>query len=178
MVADYWNGEYLKDRIVRGRTWMDKRIVLQFPYQAVTDSFRATSVLIRSFGFHAFALSIDLEMDVKQILLLVLLFSNSHGFQAIDTGLGRKEPEQNQHLIKDFGSLAGDNNTTSLPSNFTICSSISTADAKGPAAFFQLLGDANEPWISISVLFGGKTRKVHVIKVMVSWFLGSNHISK
>ena len=118
-------------------------------------------------------------MKMKQIFLLVLLFSNNFAFQAIDTGLGRKDPVRNQHLIKDFGSLMlllGDgNNISTLPSNFTICSSISTADAKVPAAFFQLLGETNEAWISVSVLFGDKTKKIHVIKVMVSWLLSSNH---
>ena len=85
-------------------------------------------------------------MDVKPILLLVLLFSNSSALQVIDTGLGRKEPEQNQNLIKDFGSFTGDNDTTTLPSNFTICSSISTAAFfQVPPAFFQLLDDADEP---------------------------------
>ena len=116
---------------------------------------------------------------MKQIFPLVFLFSNSFAFQAIDTGLGRKDPVRNQHLIKDFGSLmlllGNNNNTSTLPSNFTICSSISTADAKVPAAFFQLLGETNEAWISVSVLFGDKTKKIHVIKVMVSWLLSSNH---
>ena len=112
---------------------------------------------------------------MKKILLLVLLFSKSFAFQAIDTGLGRKDPVRNQDLIKDFGSLMllgeDNNNISTLPSNFTICSSISTADAKVPAVFFQLLGETNEAWISVSVLFGDKTKKIHVIKVMVSWFI-------
>ena len=139
------------------------------------DCFNASS----SFSFPAFTSSIGLAMKMKQIFLLVLLFSNNFAFQAIDTGLGRKDPVRNQHLIKDFGSLmlllGHDNNTLTLPSNFTICSSISTADAKVPAAFFQLLGETNEAWISVSVLFGDKTKKIHVIKVMVSWPLSSNH---
>ena len=111
---------------------------------------------------------------MNELLLFVLLFSGSSAFEAIDTGLGRKDTVQNHHLIDDFGILAGDQNTT-LPENFTICSSISTADAKSPVAFFQLLDNADEPWISVSVLFGGKTRKFHVIKVMVSWIV---HIIK
>ena len=114
----------------------------------------------------------------KILLLLILLVSSSTAFEAIDTGVGRKDPVQNRDLVKDFGSLLGDNNTSTLPANFTICSSISTADAKVPAAFFQLLGEEDDPWISVSVLFGDKTRKLHVIKVMVGWFLSSNHISK
>ena len=78
------------------------------------------------------------------LLFFVLLFSGSSAFEAIDTGLGRKDTVQNHHLIDDFGILAGDQNTT-LPENFTICSSISTADAKSPVAFFQLLDNADEP---------------------------------
>lgn len=138
-----------------------------------------TAFLIWSFDFHALRSSIDLAMNMNKILLLlILLVSSSTAFEAIDTGVGRKDPVQNRDLVKDFGSLLGDNNTSTLPANFTICSSISTADAKVPAAFFQLLGEEDDPWISVSVLFGDKTRKLHVIKVMVGWFLNSNHISK
>ena len=100
------------------------------------------------FGFQrnclqAFA-SIALAKNMNELLLFVLLFSGSSAFEAIDTGLGRKDTVQNHHLIDDFGILAGDQNTT-LPENFTICSSISTADAKSPVAFFQLLDNADQP---------------------------------
>ena len=147
---------------------------LFFKVGTTVDCFNASSC----FSLLASTSSTDWAMKMKQILLLVLLFSKSFAFQAIDTGLGRKDPVRNQDLIKDFGSLmllGEDNNTPTLPSNFTICSSISTADAKVPAAFFQLLGETNEAWISVSVLFGDKTKKIHVIKVMVSWLLSSSH---
>ena len=111
------------------------------------------------------------KVTALKFFLLVLLFSGNNAFRAIDTGLGRKPTVQDHNLIEDFALLVGEEgqiHDSSLPGNFTICSSISTEDAKSPAAFFQLFDQDDEAWISVSVLFGDKTRTVHVVKVMVS----------
>ena len=111
------------------------------------------------------------KVTAFKLFLLALLSSGSNAFRAIDTGLGRKPTVQDHNLIEDFAILVGEegqsHNATTLPGNFTICSSISTDDAKSPAAFFQLFDQDDEAWISVSVLFGDKTRTVHVVKVMV-----------
>ena len=103
--------------------------------------------------------------------LLVLLTSCSSALRVIDTGLGHNwQAVSDDKLIKDFAVLSeGDNNAT-LPSDLTICASMSTSDARNPAALFQLLSDEFVPWINICILFAVKTAKVHKIKAQVSWF--------
>ena len=103
--------------------------------------------------------------------LLVLLISSSSALRVIDTGLGHNwQAVSDDKLIKDFAVLSeGDNNAT-LPSDLTICASMSTSDARNPAVLFQLLSDEYVPWINICILFAVKTAKVHKIKAQVSWF--------
>ena len=111
------------------------------------------------------------KVRALKFFLLVLLSSGNNALRAIDTGLGRKPTVQDHNLIEDFALLIGEegqSHNVTLPGKFTICSSISTEDAKSPAAFFQLFDQDDEAWISVSVLFGDKTRTVHVVKVMVS----------
>ena len=71
-----------------------------------------------------------------------------------------------------------------MPNKFTICSSISTADATSPLCFFQvqllirinmripwsifqLLTTADQPWINVCLLGAGKSDKHHRVKLMV-----------
>ena len=120
--------------------------------------------------FDYFQAKIDLAMNTKKknLLLVFLLFSTTLALEVIDTGLGHAPGAQKENLVKDFGIFSGGETNTTLPPNFTICSSISTVDAKDPTSFFQLLSNTNDPWINVCVLFMDKTSKAHKIKVMVS----------
>ena len=55
-----------------------------------------------------------------------------------------------------------------LPDNFTICSSISTANAGSDLCFFQLLTSTNEPWINVCLMGAGKDDQHHRVKLMVT----------
>ena len=54
-----------------------------------------------------------------------------------------------------------------LPNDFSICSSVSTADASSPLCFFQLMSAADEPWINICLMGAGKEDQHHRIKLML-----------
>ena len=77
---------------------------------------------------------------MERLVVAMLLFTVSSQAEAltkIDTGLGNPVSVSKKEQIKHFASLAEDE-VGALPNKFTICSSISTADATSPLCFFQV----------------------------------------
>ena len=68
---------------------------------------------------------------------------------AIDTGLGVVPPGP-EESVKDIAVLMEDN-LASLPSNFTICSSISTDAFTTGLSPFLMTRESGEPWITFSI---------------------------
>ena len=68
---------------------------------------------------------------------------------AIDTGLGVVPPGP-EESVKDIAVLIEDN-LASLPSSFTICSSISTDAFTTGLSPFLMTRESGEPWITFSI---------------------------
>ena len=68
---------------------------------------------------------------------------------AIDTGIGVVPPGP-EESVQDIAVLTKDN-LANLPSNFTICSSISTDAFTTGLSPFLMTRDSGEPWITFSI---------------------------
>ena len=100
-------------------------------------------------------------------LQLIALASIANAMPAIDNGLGEQlyGPEK---VVTDFATLSG-SNSDSLPSDFTICSSVTTGGAfTGPIAPFQLLHENGEPWIGMLFMTNEKNITNQQIWLLVS----------
>lgn len=78
------------------------------------------------------------------LFLLFLLPWPTCGLRVYDSGLG--EPiYDDEKFTTDFATLAVDG-VADLPTEFTICSSISTGSFQTPNSLFLLRRDTGEPW--------------------------------
>ena len=101
------------------------------------------------------------------LLQLLALSSIAVAMPAIDNGVGEFifGPEG---AVTDFATLSG-SNTDSLPSDFTVCSSVTSGGAfTGPIAPFQLLHENGEPWIGMFFMTNEKNITNQQIWLLVS----------
>ena len=100
----------------------------------------------------------------------ILLFPPSIAFAipAIDTGLGIVPPGP-EESVQDIAVLTKDN-LDNLPSNFTICSSISTDAFTTGISPFLMTRESGEPWITFSIWppNKGSTKQRIQTKVMIN----------
>ena len=87
---------------------------------------------------------------------------------AIDTGIGVVPPGP-EESVKDIAVLTKDN-LANLPSNFTICSSISTDAFTTGLSPFLMTRESGEPWITFSIWppNKGSTKQRIQTKVMIN----------
>ena len=87
---------------------------------------------------------------------------------AIDTGLGVVPPGP-EESVKDIAVMIEDN-LARLPSNFTICSSISTDAFTTGLSPFLMTRESGEPWITFSIWppNKGSTKQRIQTKVMIN----------
>ena len=101
------------------------------------------------------------------LLQLLALSSIAVAMPAIDNGVGEFifGPEG---AVTDFATLSG-SNTDNLPSDFTVCSSVTSGGAfTGPIAPFQLLHENGEPWIGMLFMTNEKNITNQQIWLLVS----------
>ena len=101
------------------------------------------------------------------LLQLLALSSIAVAMPAIDNGVGEFifGPEG---AVTDFATLSG-SNTDNLPSDFTVCSSVTSGGAfTGPIAPFQLLHENGEPWIGMFFMTNEKNITNQQIWLLVS----------
>ena len=84
---------------------------------------------------------------------------------AIDTGLGVVPPGP-EESVKDIAVLIEDN-LASLPSNFTVCSSISTDAFTTGLSPFLMTRESGEPWITFSIWPPNKASTMQRIQTKV-----------
>ena len=104
---------------------------------------------------------------MNSLLLQLLLASIAVAMPAIDNKMGSHVfgPEK---VVTDFATLSGSNSDT-LPSDFTICSSVTSGGAfTGPIAPFQLLHENGEPWIGMLFMTNEKNITNQQIWLLVS----------
>ena len=106
---------------------------------------------------------------------LMILTSLTVAVPTIDTELGPTLITGPKETIKDFAIL---NQTLGkLPTNFTLCSSVTTDALTGRLNPFQLLQDNGEPWITFFIFAAQRTATQHRIMIMVSFSeIGRNMI--
>ena len=102
-------------------------------------------------------------------LQLLPLASIAVAMPAIDNGMNSHVfgPER---VVTDFATLSGTaTDTDNLPSDFTICSSVTSGGAfTGPIAPFQLLHENGEPWIGMLYMTNEKNITNQQIWLLVS----------
>ena len=101
------------------------------------------------------------------VLQLLAFASFAVAMPAIDNGMDSHVfgPER---VVTDFAVLS-DSNTDNLPSDFTVCSSVTSGGAfTGPIAPFQLLHENGEPWIGMLFMTNEKNITNQQIWLLVS----------
>ena len=101
------------------------------------------------------------------VLQLLAFASFAVAMPAIDNGMDSHVfgPER---AVTDFAVLS-DSNTDNLPSDFTVCSSVTSGGAfTGPIAPFQLLHENGEPWIGMLFMTNEKNITNQQIWLLVS----------
>ena len=101
------------------------------------------------------------------VLQLLAFASFAVAMPAIDNGMDSHVfgPER---VVTDFAVLS-DSNTDNLPSDFTVCSSVTSGGAfTGPIAPFQLLHKNGEPWIGMLFMTNEKNITNQQIWLLVS----------
>ena len=82
-----------------------------------------------------------------QLVLVLTSLATATAIPAIDNGFGKKNALGPEALMSDFAVFFG-NESNNLPSDFTICSSVTT-DADSTISPFLLTHKNGKPWISI-----------------------------
>ena len=113
----------------------------------------------------------DMECSYSWMMVgYMLLFPPSIAFAipAIDTGIGVVPPGP-EESVQDIAVLTKDN-LANLPSNFTICSSISTDAFTTGLSPFLMTRESGEPWITFSIWppNKGSTKQRIQTKVMIN----------
>ena len=101
-------------------------------------------------------------------LQLIALPSIAVAIPALDNGMDSHVfgPER---VVTDYATLSGSNNDDSLPSDFTVCSSVTSGGAfTGPIAPFQLLHENGQPWIGMLFMTNEKNITNQQIWLLVS----------
>ena len=101
------------------------------------------------------------------VLQLLAFASFAVAMPAIDNGMDSHVfgPER---VVTDFAVLS-DSNTDNLPSDFTVCSSVTSGGAfTGPIAPFQLMHENGEPWIGMLFMTNEKNITNQQIWLLVS----------
>ena len=106
-----------------------------------------------------------IQMNFNSLSLLVLA-SLASAIPVIENGM-RPELVTSEENIPDF-AIFTDNQHGNLPSDFTICSSISTQARLGSLSPFQLLLSNGRPWITTWVYSAQKDSTHHRIIFYVS----------
>ena len=100
----------------------------------------------------SFCILSDMECSYSWMMVgYMLLFPPSIAFAipAIDTGIGVVPPGP-EESVQDIAVLTKDT-LANLPSNFTICSSISTDAFTTGLSPFLMTRESGEPWITFSI---------------------------
>ena len=119
----------------------------------------------------SFCILSDMECSYSWMMVGYILFfppSIAFAIPAIDTGLGVVPPGP-EESVQDIAVLTKDN-LANLPSNFTICSSISTDAFTTGLSPFLMTRESGEPWITFSIWppNKGSTKQRIQTKVMIN----------
>ena len=116
----------------------------------------------------SFCILSDMECSYSWMMVgYMLLFPPSIAFAipAIDTGIGVVPPGP-EESVQDIAVLTKDT-LANLPSNFTICSSISTDAFTTGLSPFLMTRESGEPWITFSIWPPNKASTMQRIQTKV-----------